>query len=370
MRIRIGRREFITALGGAAAWPLVVRAQQSKMARIGVLYIQTADAESLKKELREGLRELGYVEGQNIAFEFRSAEGQLDRLPELATELVRLKVDVIVAYYVAPSLAAKQATRDIPTVILAGDPVEMGIVPSLANPGGNITGVSLMGTTLAGKSVELFHDILPSVRRVGILGHTTNPVYAKTMLDKVLLVGGPIGIEIQPVVMVRGPEEFESAFKTFVRERADATVVRGSLGIKPVADLAIKYRVPTASTSRAFAETGGLMSFGPNEPAAFRYSAKFVQSILQGTHPKDLPIEQSTKFELVINSRLRRLSASRFRKRSCGVLTPCSNEVATLLRCICPLLAQSGHHDCPDECPLLGVKRTSPRCITFPRCSC
>ena len=150
------------------------------------------------------------------------------RLPELATELVRLKVDVIVAYYVAPSLAAKQATRDI------------------------------------------------------------------------LLVAGPIGIEIQPVVMVRGPEEFESAFETFVRER-DATVVQGSLGIKSVADLAIKYRLPTASTSRGFADTGGLMSFGPNEPAAFRYSAKFVQSILQGTHPKDLPIEQSTKFELVIN---------------------------------------------------------------------
>src|SRR5882724_7707481 len=183
------RREFISLLGGAAAWPLAARAQQSKVARIGVLYIGLADAESFKKELREGLRELGYVEGQNIAFEFRSAEGKLDRLPELAAELVGLKVDVIVALYVPCALAAKQATRDIPIVILAGDPVETGIVPSLARPGGNITGVSLMAAASNGKSVELFRDMLPSVRRVGVLGHATNPVYAKAMLDEVRLAG-------------------------------------------------------------------------------------------------------------------------------------------------------------------------------------
>src|SRR6266700_6422669 len=171
------RREFITLLGGAAAaWPLTAHGQQSKIARIGALYIGFADAESFKNELREGLRELGYLEGQNIAFEFRSAEGKLDRLPELAAELVRLKVDVIVALYVPCALAAKQATRDIPIVILAGDPVETGIVPSLARPGGNITGVSLMAAASNGKSVELFRDILPSVRRVGVLGHAANPV--------------------------------------------------------------------------------------------------------------------------------------------------------------------------------------------------
>src|SRR5438876_2055794 len=154
------RRAFITLLGGAATWPLAARAQQSKLARIGALYIGTADAESFRKELREGLRELGYVEGQNIAFEFRSAEGKLDRLPELAAELVRLKVDVIVALYVPCALAAKQATQDIPIVIIAGDPVETGIIPSLARPGGNITGVSLMASALAGKSIELFRDML------------------------------------------------------------------------------------------------------------------------------------------------------------------------------------------------------------------
>ena len=206
------RREFIKIVGAsAAAWPLAAHAQQSKVARIGALYIGTADAESFKKELREGLRELGYIERQNIAFEFRSAEGKLDRLPELAAVLVRLKVDVIVALYVPPSLAAKQATRDIPIVVIVGDPVETGIVPSLAHPAGNITGVSLMASASAGKSVELFHDMMPSVRRVGVLGHATNPVFAKSMLDEVLLAGGPTGTEIQPVVMIRDPDESESA---------------------------------------------------------------------------------------------------------------------------------------------------------------
>jgi putative ABC transport system substrate-binding protein len=298
----VKRRQFITLIGSAAAaWPLAAYGQQSKVARMGALYIGTADAESFKKELREGLRELGYVEGQNIAFEFRSAEGQLNRLPELAADLVRLKVDVIVTLYVPPSLAAKQATREIPIVVIVGDPVETGIVPSLARPGGNITGVSLMASALHGKSVELFRDMLPSVRRVGVLGHATNPVFAKAMLDEVLLAGGPTGIEIQPVVMVREPDEFESALTTMVRERADAVVVQGSLAIKRLTDMAIKYRLPMASTPRAFADIGGLMSFGADGPAAFRHGAKFVQRILQGRKPKDIPIEQPTKFELAIN---------------------------------------------------------------------
>ena len=177
---------------------------------------------------------------------------------------------MIVAVYVPPSLAAKQATRDIPIVAIVGDPVETGIVPSLARPGGNITGVSLMASALAGKSVELFRDMLPSVQRVGVLGHATNPVFAKAMLDEVLLAGRPTGTEIQPVVMVRGPDDFENAFATMVRERADAVVVQGSLAIKPVTDMAIRYRLPAASTPRVFADIGGLMSFGADGPASFR----------------------------------------------------------------------------------------------------
>jgi putative tryptophan/tyrosine transport system substrate-binding protein len=256
----------------AAAWPLAARAQQGKVTRIGALYIGLADAESFRKELRQGLRELGYMEGQNIAFEFRSAEGQLDRLPGLAAELVQLKVDVIVTLYVPPALAAKDATREIPIVAIVGDPVETGIVSSLARPGGNITGVSLMASALAGKSVELFRDMLPSARRVGVLGHSTNPVFAKAMLDEVLPAAGPTGLEIQPVVMVRGPDEFEGALTTMVRERADAVVVQGSLAVKSLADMALKYRLPMASTTRAFADIGGLMSFGADGPAAFRHA--------------------------------------------------------------------------------------------------
>jgi ABC-type uncharacterized transport system substrate-binding protein len=304
----IKRRAFITLLGGtAAAWPLWAHSQQTRMARIGALYIGTADAEAFKKELREGLHELGYVEGQNIAFEFRSAEGKLDRLPELAAELVQLKVDVIVALYVPPSLAAKQATREIPIVVIVGDPVETGIVSSLARPGGNITGVSLMASALHGKSVELFRDMLPSVRRVGVLGHATNPVFAKAMLDEVLLAGGPTGIEIQPIVMIHGLDELDNAFTTMERERADAVVIQGSLAVKSVIDIAIKYRMPSASTARAFAEIGGLMSFGADGPTSFRHGAKFVHRILQGRQPRDLPIEQPTKFELVINLKTAKL---------------------------------------------------------------
>jgi putative ABC transport system substrate-binding protein len=296
------RRDFITLVGCAAlTWPLATRAQQPKVARIGALYIGVADEESFKRELREGLREQGYVEGRDIAFEFRSAENKLDRLPELAAELVRLKVDVIVALYVPCALAAKQATRDIPIVILAGEPVETGIVPSIASPGGNVTGVSLMASASNGKSVELFRDMLPSVRRVGVLGHATNPVFAKAMLDEVRLAGDPTGTELQPVVMVRGADELEDAFATFVSERVDAIVVQGSLSIKPVTDLAIKHRIPAASTPRAFAEIGGLLSFGADGPAAFRHGAKFVHRILQGKHPKDMPIEQPTKFDLAVN---------------------------------------------------------------------
>jgi putative ABC transport system substrate-binding protein len=289
-------------MGAATApWPTGASAQQPKLARIGALYIGTADAESFQQGLRQAMRELGYVEGRNLGFEFRSAEGSLERLPGLAAELVQLNVDVIVALYVPPSLAAKQATDKIPIVVIVGDPIEAGIVPSLASPGGNITGVSLMASPSAGKSVELFRDMLPSARRIGVLGHATNPVYAKSMLAEVRLVGGATGLEIHPVVMVTTPEEFESAFETMTKEQADAAVVQGSLATKPVADAALKFRLPTVSTAPAYVGVGGLMSFGADGPAAFRHSARFVQRILEGKQPKDIPIEQPTKFELAVN---------------------------------------------------------------------
>ncbi len=300
----MGRREFITLIGGAAAaWPLAARAQQSKVARIGVLYIGLADAESFKKELRDGLRELGYVEGQNIAFEFRSAEGKLDRLPELASELVRLKVDVIVALYVPSALAAKQATREMPIVIIAAEPIETGIVASWARPGGNITGVALMSAALVGKCVELFRDMISATRRIAVLTNAADPLFAKLVVNQVELAGRITGIEIQPI-MVRGPdEELNTAFATIARGRADAVVIQGSLSTKRIADLALEHRLPAASTTRGFVDAGGLMSYGADGPAMFRHSARFVQRILQGQQPNDLPIEQPTKFELAVNLR-------------------------------------------------------------------
>jgi putative ABC transport system substrate-binding protein len=297
----VRRRELITLLGGVAAWPLAARAQQSKVARIGVLYIGLADAESFKKELRDGLRELGYVEGQNIAFEFRSAEGKLDRLPELASELVRLKVDVIVALYVPSALAAKQATREIPIVIIAAEPIETGIVASWARPGGNITGVALMSAALVGKCVELFRDMISATRRIAVLTNAADPLFAKLVVNQVELAGRITGIEIQPI-MVRGPdEELNTAFATIARGRADAVVIQGSLSTKRIADLALEHRLPAASTTRGFVDAGGLMSYGADGPAMFRHSARFVQRILQGQQPNDLPIEQPTKFELAVN---------------------------------------------------------------------
>ena len=298
------RRELFTLLGGVAVgWPIAVLAQPSKVARIGVLYIGLADAESFKKELRDGLSELGYVEGQNIAFEFRSAEGKLDRLPELASELVRLKVDLIVALYVPSALAAKQATREIPIVIIAAEPIETGIVASWARPGGNITGVALMSAALVGKCVELFRDMLSATRRIAVLTNAADPLFAKLVVDQIETAGRVTGIEIQPI-MVRGPdEELDTAFATIARGRSDAVVIQGSLSTKRIADLALEHRLPAASTTRGFVDAGGLMSYGADGPAIFRHSARFVQRILQGRQPNDLPIEQPTKFELAVNLR-------------------------------------------------------------------
>lgn len=257
--LAVKRREFIKVIGGTAAvWPLAARTQP-KVARIGALYIGLADSESFKKELREGLGELGYGE-QNILFEFRSAEGNLDRLPELASELVRQKVDVLVALYVPCALAAKNATREIPIVIVAADPVETGIVDGLAHPGGNITGVSLLSGVLIGKCVELFRDMLPSAHRVALLTNAGDPLYAKLIVTQAELAGRLTGIEIQTIT-VRGPDqELDAAFASMANGRADAVVIQGSLSTKRIVDLAIAHRLPAASTTRSFADVGGLMS--------------------------------------------------------------------------------------------------------------
>jgi putative ABC transport system substrate-binding protein len=294
------RRKFITLMGGAAVWPLGAFAQQSKMRRVGALLIGNADAESFREELREGLRELGHIEKQNILFDFRSAEEVLSRLPALAAELVRLKVDVIVALYTPCGLAAKEATRDIPIVILTGDPLGTGLVGSLAHPGGNITGLSMMAAETHGKLIELLRDMMPSTRRVTVLANGEDPTFAKLVIEQVELAGRITGIEVQPIT-VRGSDDLDAGFATAVKAQADAVVVQGSLSTKRATDLAFEHRLPAASLSRSFAEIGGLMSYGADGPALFRRSALFVHKILKGDKPPDMPVEQPTKFELVLN---------------------------------------------------------------------
>jgi putative ABC transport system substrate-binding protein len=297
----VKRREFITLVGSAAiAWPLAARAQQTKVYRIGALFVGNADVDSLRTELREALRKSGYVEGQNLLFEFRSAEEELDRLPKLAAELVALKVDVIVAIYTPCALAAQRSTREIPIVIVSGNPIETGLVPSLSRPGGNITGVSLIAAELHGKCVEFFRDMFPSVRRVAALGSAADPI-SKLFLEQVQLAGRTTNIEIAPAIMVRGPGEIGEAFAAMKKEGAGAVVVQGSLASKNTAELALKHGLPAATVPRSFAEVGGLMSYGADGPDSFRRGALFVVKILQGGKPADMPVEQPTKFELVIN---------------------------------------------------------------------
>lgn len=296
------RRAFITLLGGAAAaWPLAVRAQRGKSARIGVLALTSADAQSVGRALREGLSELGYAEQQNFTFEFRSADGNADRLSDLAAELVRLPVDVIVATFTPCALAAKRATTTIPIIMAAvADPVGAGLVQSLARPGGNITGFSNMAAETAGKSIEFLRDMLPSLRRVAVLANPVDP-FTRQLLEQVHLAGRTAGIEIAPVVMASGSNDVEASFAVMKKERAEAVVVQGIFFSRTVADVALKHRLPSASVLRQFAEAGGLMSYGADVPDIFRRSALLVHRILQGTKPTDLPVELPTKFEFVIN---------------------------------------------------------------------
>ncbi|SHK93459.1 putative ABC transport system substrate-binding protein [Bradyrhizobium lablabi] len=301
------RRHFMALLGAATAWPLAARAQPSAMKRIGALVIDNSDVPSFLKELREGLRELGHIDGQDYTIELRSADGQLSRLPELAAELVRLKVDVIVALYTPCALAAKQATREIPIVIMAGDPVVTGLVDSLARPGANVTGLSQMGAEAHGKCVELFRDMLPSATKIAAIANADDPSFAKFLLEQIHRAGAGTATEIGPIVMVRGPDELEAAVATVVKEKADALVYQASLPTKRMVELTLAHRLPAATGVRAFAENGGLMSYGADGPALFRYAATFVHKILRGEKPADLPVEQPVKFELVINLKTAKL---------------------------------------------------------------
>jgi putative ABC transport system substrate-binding protein len=299
MTTYIGRRDFIALLSGAGvAWPLAVQAQQPKLPRIGVLI--SANSEPFWSEFRAGLRQHGYIEGQNIAFEFRSADGNPNRLRELADELVRLKVNIIVASLTPAVIAARQATTEIPIVMAAaGDPIGTGLISSLARPGGNITGLSNMSPELYAKTLELIREVLPSTRRVGVLANPSDP-FSRPFVEQVESGGHTLGIAIQ-TIRVRSVEEFDAAFAAMKKERADAVIVQGSLPRKPALDLALKHRLPPIGTDRLLTHDGGLLSYSPNQNDIYRRAAFYIDRILKGAKPADLPVVQPTKFELVIN---------------------------------------------------------------------
>jgi putative ABC transport system substrate-binding protein len=300
------RRDFITLLGGAAAaWPLVARAQQvGKLPTIGFLGSSTLSAMSeWIAAFMQRLRERGWIEGRTVAVEYRWAEGRAERAAEIAAEFVRLKVDVIVTYATPPTLAAKQATSAIPIVFAAaGDPLGAGLVASLARPGGNVTGLSLQSTDLVGKRLELLREVVPGLRRLAIVANVGNP-FAVLEMAEVQAAAHTLGLEVD-TLEIRGAQDVVPAFEA-LNDRAEALyVVTDPLVITNrarIRTLAMGARLPTIYSSREYVETGGLVSYGPNFPDLFRRAADYVDKILRGAKPADIPVEQPTKFDLVIN---------------------------------------------------------------------
>jgi len=298
-RGRLKRRHFF-CLVGVAVWPASVGAQQRKVPTIGVLAVGAPGWEEFWRLFREAMRELGYVEGQSVRYEFRSDQGVTSRLPELAAELVRLNVDLIVTWYTPPAQAAKQATRQIPIVMaLAGNPVETGLVESLDRPGGNITGMAGAAAELASKAVELTKELLPSARRFVALANAPDP-FSKPFVEYIRKGGAVTGVAID-AKMIKDTEELEAAFRDMAQDRPDAVIVQPSLPRRRVAELAMRHRIPAVSVIRGFADEGGLMSYAPAEAEIYRRAAAIVDKILKGAKPSLLPVEQPTKFELLIN---------------------------------------------------------------------
>ena len=297
------RRDFVTALGLAAVWPLPVQAEQpKKVPRIGC--IVTGARDSINPFL-QGLRELGYVDGQNIAVEVRAANSKIERFPALASELVGLKVDVIVAGNSLAGRAAQQATTTIPIVVLnMGDPVADGLVASLARPGGNITGLTLLSPQLVPKRLGLLKEALPSASQVVALWHPGAYGERNDMMKEAEAAGLTLGLHVR-FVAVQGPDELDRAFSTIAAEHTDAIMVFPSSMLFAergrIVDLARKLRVPLISMGKQFVKLGGLLSYGGNIIDLPRRGASYVDRILKGASPADLPVEQPTKYELVIN---------------------------------------------------------------------
>jgi putative ABC transport system substrate-binding protein len=303
------RRVFLATMSCGLLAPFAAQAQQpTRVPRIGLLSLNLAPSPHLREAFRQGLRDLGYVEGRNVVIEYRDAEGKPERLPALAAELVALKVDVIVTGGGTPTaLAAKQATKTIPIVFAsAPDPVTDGLVTSLARPGGNVTGSSNLNPELVGKCLEQLKQAVPGVSRVAVLWQpgAVSERTEKDMLKAADVGARALGVRLQ-FVEARVPGDIDRAFSKMTGERADALTVLPSAMLfterRRVVDLAAKNRLPAVYAQREFVDAGGLMSYGPNLADLFRHAATYVDKILKGAKPGDLPVEQPTKFELVIN---------------------------------------------------------------------
>jgi ABC-type uncharacterized transport system substrate-binding protein len=299
------RRQFITLVGAAAAWPPAARAQQpGKLPTVGFLGVTTPSAQSQRTAgFVQRLRELGWIEGRTVAIEYRWLEGRVERSAEFAAEFVRLKIDVIVTAATAPVVAAKQATSVIPIVFAAAaDPVGNGLVASLARPGGNVTGLSIQSPDLAGKRLELLREVVPRLRRLAIMANVGTPGALREMREGQAMASA-LGLEVD-TLEIRQVKDIAPVFET-LKDRADALYICADPLVNAnrirIITLALGARMPTTFGERENVDAGGLMSYGPNLSDLYRRAGDYVDKILRGTKPSDLPVEQPTKFDLVIN---------------------------------------------------------------------
>jgi ABC-type uncharacterized transport system substrate-binding protein len=304
------RRQFITLLGGAASWPLAARAQQPTMPVIGFLHSSSPEAYRLRA-FRQGLKDAGLVEGENVAIEYRWADNQLDRLPVLAAELVQRRVAVIATAGPPAVFVAKAATTTIPTVFLVGDdPVKLGLVTSLARPGGNLTGINFFAVEIAAKRLELLRELVPGATRIAMLVNPANATVAEAVSRDIREAARARGLQIK-ILNASTIREIDAAFATLVSERADALFLANDPFFidrrVQLAQLAAHHSLPAIGQDRLYAEVGGLISYGANLGDAYRQVGIYTGRIVKGAKPADLPVVQSTKFELIINASTARM---------------------------------------------------------------